>query len=208
MVLIKYWALFSSIFNISGFFKTFLEAGRNKFCSGINTKSWVCAGVQVPARKERSQRSPAHGYHRVQFHFVIIRIKGLPKTEAKCSWVLREHWNVSLHCRKGYLKYVNRLLGLQFADCTVTHSPNRGIINPGSLLCSVPLVSSFWHIAISDNKPRHKHTCIFKETLQTPHFLFSKKVCPKDFWKTRPNDKYLGDRFVFIFSFGRSRTYR
>lgn len=86
----------------------------------------------------------------------------------------QEHWNVGLHCRKCYLKYVNRLLGLQFADCTVTCSPNRGTINPGSLLCPVPLVSAFWHVAISDDKAGQKYTYIFKQTLQTPHFLFSK----------------------------------
>lgn len=44
----------------------------------------------------------------------------------------------------------------------------------------MPLVSAFWHVAIPDDKARHKHTYIFKETFQTPHPLFLKRFVQKN----------------------------
>lgn len=63
-------------------------------------------------------------------------------------------------------------------DYDVTHSPNIGIINPGSLLCPLPPVSASWHIAICDDKARCKYPNTFK---QTSDFLISKNVYGKEF---------------------------
>lgn len=71
MVLIKCWALFSSIFTISECLlldNSLWSSGRNNFCPRINTNSWEFVLVRRCTGGKRSERSPAHGYHRVQLH--------------------------------------------------------------------------------------------------------------------------------------------
>lgn len=164
----------------------FLEAGRNKFCSGINRKSWVWAGGKLfrclPGRK-RSQRSPAHGYHRVQFH-------GRRSNESplsSCHRLLRP-LVLTAKCSFGHLGVIRESLGGRtWAFCGTCNVPLSSIYQLPMwcvnilILNDLPQVkdlSSFKRFFLAD-KVNILVTIWEKEYVTCGHRLGNKKVCPK-----------------------------